>query len=337
MEFAARYVRAEDAELRDLLARFATLVEVDAGCGLDLVVDRMLALIRLHGGELSEARRLLENVVARYRPELHADLALRFGQDARVTAQCYLVCALIALGFPDQAERVAVTARTAAAELSHTHTQGLASFWGGSFPSLLLRRGATAETQARDAILFCTENRMALWLSYARTCLGWARLEQGDAEGGREGMGEGITALRRTGTARHMPLFLCQMARAEAESFRPERALATMADAFAAMDESGDVLWASELHRRHAEILLLVSGKERSLAETRLHQAIEIARQQAARLFELRAATSLARFWRDQGKPVEACSLLAPIYGWFTEGFDISDLKDAKALLDVLS
>jgi predicted ATPase len=110
-----------------------------------------------------------------------------------------------------------------------------------------------------------------------------------------------------------------------------------MADAFAAMDESGDVLWASELHRRHAEILLLVSGKERSLAETRLHQAIEIARQQAARLFELRAATSLARFWRDQGKPVEACSLLAPIYGWFTEGFDISDLKDAKALLDVLS
>jgi hypothetical protein len=127
MEFAARYMRAEDAKLRDLLARFATLVEVDAACGLDLVVDRMLALIHLHGGEPTEARRLLQGVVGRYRPELHAGLALRFGQDPCVTAQCYLACALIALGFPDQAEHVAVTARTAAAELSHTHTQGLAT------------------------------------------------------------------------------------------------------------------------------------------------------------------------------------------------------------------
>jgi class 3 adenylate cyclase/predicted ATPase len=337
MEFAARYMRAEHAELRDLLARFARLVEVDAGCGLDLVVDRMLALVHLHGGEPTEARRLLENIVARYRPELHADLALRFGQDPCVTAQCYLTCALIALGFPDQAERVALTARTAAAELPHTHTQGLATFWSGSFSNLLLRRGATAETQARDAIVFCTENRMALWLGYAQTCLGWARLEQGDAEGGREGIGEGITALRRTGTARHMPLFLCQLARAEAESLRPEQALETMADAVAAMDESGDLLWASELHRRHAEILLLVSEGDRRLAETHLRQAIEIARQQAARLFELRAAVSLARLWSDQSKQAEACNLLAPIYDWFTEGFDTADLKEAKALLDELS
>jgi predicted ATPase len=297
----------------------------------------MLALVRLHGGELTEARRLLESIVARYRPELHADLALRFGQDPCVTAQCYLTCALIALGFLDQAEHIAVTARTAAAELSHTHTQGLASFWSGSFANLLMRRGATAETQARDAILFCTENRMALWLGYARTCLGWARLEQGDTEGGREDMGEGITALRRTGTARHMPLFLCQMARAEAESSRPDRALATMTDAFAAMDESGDLLWASELHRCHAEVLLLGSPEDRKLAKTHLHQAIEIARQQAARLFELRAAVSLARLWRDEGKQAEACNLLAPVYDWFTEGFETADLKDARALLDELS
>ena len=101
-----------------------------------------------------------------------------------------------------------------------------------------------------------------------------------------------------------------------------------MADAVTAMNDSGDVIWASEIHRRHAEVLLLVPGGDRRLAETRLHQAIEISRQQAARIFELRAATSLARIWADQGDGEKAYQLLAPIYGGFTEGFDTADLKE---------
>jgi len=99
---------------------------------------------------------------------------------------------------------------------------------------------------------------------------------------------------------------------------------------------AGDVGWA-EVHRIAGEIALMSPEPDAAKAEAYLEQALTVARRQQAKSRELRAAMSMARLWRDQGKPQQARELLAPVYGWFTEGFDTRDLKEAKALLDALS
>lgn len=116
---------------------------------------------------------------------------------------------------------------------------------------------------------------------------------------------------------------------------RPEEGLATMANALAMVEETNERYCEGELHRLRAE-LLLVQGDELK-AEASFHTAIAVARRQGARSWELRATTGLARLWQGQGRAAEAAGLLAPIYGWFTEGFDTPDLIDARALLDELA
>ena len=118
---------------------------------------------------------------------------------------------------------------------------------------------------------------------------------------------------------------------------RPEAGQSAIAEALAFAEESGERWWEAELHRLKGELLLAQSTENRAEAEACFHRALEVAQQQSAKAFELRAATSLARLWAEQGKRAEAHDLLAPVYGWFTEGFDTADLKDAKALLDELA
>ena len=147
-------------------------------------------------------------------------------------------------------------------------------------------------------------------------------------------MTAGLIELRATGSRRLLPLLLALTAEAEAKAGLVDRAARTIAEGFAALDRTGDIVWRSELHRLNGD--LLSAAGERSAAERNYDQALAIARRQRAKLFELRSATSLARLWRGQGKRQEACDLLAPIYNWFTEGFDAPDLIEAKALLDEL-
>jgi predicted ATPase len=111
----------------------------------------------------------------------------------------------------------------------------------------------------------------------------------------------------------------------------------TLTEALALVDSSGERWYAPELHRLKGIFLLQQSSDNQVEAESCFHHALDIARNQQAKSFELRAATSLARLWQQQDKRQEAHDLLAPVYGWFTEGFDTADLQDAKALLDELS
>jgi predicted ATPase len=117
----------------------------------------------------------------------------------------------------------------------------------------------------------------------------------------------------------------------------PGEGLSVLTEAAAFMEQTGEGLWAAEIHRLNGELLLQRSSERRGQAEASFRKALNTARHQESRSLELRAAASLARLWADQGKRVEAYGLLAPIYDWFTEGFDTADLKDAKALLDALS
>jgi predicted ATPase len=133
------------------------------------------------------------------------------------------------------------------------------------------------------------------------------------------------------------PYFLALLAEAYGEVGQPEERLTMLVEALAMVDNTGERYWEAELHRRKGELLLIQQGQKVGEAEECFRQALDIARRQQAKSLELRAAMSLSRLWQQQGKQEEAHQLLTEIYGWFTEGFDTADLKEAKILLEELA
>ena len=149
-------------------------------------------------------------------------------------------------------------------------------------------------------------------------------------------MRRGLTAYRATSAELWVPYFLGLLADAQGKAGQPAEALVLLEEGLERVERTRERWYEAELCRFRGELLLSVPDPNRAEAEASFHRAIAVAREQDARMWELRAATSLARLWRDQGKPVEARDLLAPVYGWFTEGFDTADLQEAKALLEEL-
>ena len=148
-------------------------------------------------------------------------------------------------------------------------------------------------------------------------------------------MTEGLAALRSTGTVAFLPYWLIRLAEAYGKAQRPLEGLEHLTDAIRVIERTEEREFEAELYRVRGELLL--ATEDAGQAEESFCTALEIARCQSAKLSEMRAAVSLARLWRDQGKHPEALELLAPVYGWFTEGCDTADLKDAKALLAELA
>jgi predicted ATPase len=166
---------------------------------------------------------------------------------------------------------------------------------------------------------------------------GWALAHQGQAKEGIEQMTQGLRAFRATGAEILRPYWLALLAEAQGAIGEPEAGLTVVTAALTLADTTGERWYESELHRLKGALLLQQTTDNKAEAERCFQQAISTARSQQAKSLELRASTSLARLWQQQGKRQEAYELLVPIYGWFTEGFDTADLKDAKALLDDLS
>jgi predicted ATPase len=181
------------------------------------------------------------------------------------------------------------------------------------------------------------EQRNPFFLAYGTVLHGWAQTIQGQIEDGIAEIDRGMAAYRATGSQTWLPYFLALQVETYAQAKRLDDGLVSLAEAFAIVDKTEERCWLAELNRIKGELLLVVSPDNRAEAESCFSQALDIARRQQAKSWELRAAISLARFWRDQGKRVQARGLLAPIYSWFTEGFDTADVKEAKALLDELS
>jgi len=165
---------------------------------------------------------------------------------------------------------------------------------------------------------------------------GWTLTHQGQAQAGIEQLHQDLIAYRATGAEVARPHFLALLAEAHGITGEPEAGLTVLTEALTLVDTTGGRWCEPELYRLKGELLLQLSSDHQAEAEDCFHHAIAIAQNQQAKSFELRAATSLARLWQQQGKRQEADDLLAPVYNWFTEGFDTADLKDAKALLDNL-
>jgi predicted ATPase len=166
---------------------------------------------------------------------------------------------------------------------------------------------------------------------------GWAIVEEGQGEEGIAQLREGYAAYCATGAQIECSHWLALLAEAYRDTGRPAEGLRPIAEALDHVAETNIVYYEPELHRLEAELRLRLDTPDELRAEASLRRALETARLQQAKSWELRAATSLARLWGEQGRRAKARDLIAPVYGWFTEGFDTADLKDAKALLDELS
>jgi predicted ATPase len=163
----------------------------------------------------------------------------------------------------------------------------------------------------------------------------WVLCEQGHPEEGPARFHRGLAAWQAAGMENHRPEFLAVLAEMYGKSGQTEEGLAALDEALALVDRTDERYYEAELHRLKGELLLMRSAQVE--AEASFHKAIEVAREQSAKSLELRAVTSLSRLWQQQGKRDKAWQMLAEIYGWFTEGFDTVDLRDAKALLDELT
>jgi predicted ATPase len=198
------------------------------------------------------------------------------------------------------------------------------------------REGRAAQEYAESAISLATEQGFPYWRAMGSLLRGWTLTHQGQAKEGIEQLNQGLSSFRTTGAEVGRPYHLALLAEAYGTIEQPEAGLTALAEALTLVDTTGERWYAPELYRLRGELLLQQSSDNQADAESCFQHAMAIAQNQQAKSLELRAATSLARLWQQQGKRQEAHDLLAPVYHWFTEGFDTADLIDAKALLDAL-
>ncbi len=268
-------------------------------------------------------------------PAEHRSLAVRFGVDAAVSILCYRSWALWSLGYPDAAlADIYQTLKTArdmgqAGSLMYAQAHALwPQIWTGNY--------GAANVLVEEGVTLANEKHAMHWKTLGMIGQGCLAAMTGNASNAIRMITSGISAYRSTGATVWMPLILPYLAGAYAEVGQLEDAERCIGEAMNAAQTTKERWCEAEIHRAAGEITLKSPQPDAAKAEAYFERALAVARKQQAKSWELRAAMSMARLWRDQGKPQQARELLAPVYGWFTEGFDTLDLKEAKPLLDQL-
>jgi len=285
-------------------------------------------------GRFGLSRSHLEQALAFYDPSTHRSLVHQAGFHPHVDSQAALGIVLFCLGFPDQA----LTQSNAAVEEARrqAHSPSLAvSLNMSTLPLWLVGDRVALEARADEMAAVAAEQGFSSWRAIGTIYRGWGMVENGDVMEGISLLQSGSLASRATGAEVWIPYHTAILARAYEIAGQIDEAVTQLDDALPTVERTGVCWLAAELHRHKGQMLLRQGHSE--VAEELFRRALRIAVEQEAKLWELRAAVSLARLRRDQGRRAEARDLLAPIYGWFTEGFDTADLIDAKALLDELT
>ena len=287
-------------------------------------------------GEFVLVQEHAEQGIALYDPQQ----VFLYGTDARVSCQLYSAIALWHLGYPDQALKNNHEALARAQELSHPINLAYALSLSG-FAHMFSREVEAAQERAGAAIALSTEQGFTFFSAWGTFLRGWAMAEHGEVEEGITQIRQGLADYRAIGAEGGHSNFLSLLAEAYGKVGKAEEGLDVLSEALDLVEKTGERWWEAESYRLKGKLLLASCSKSRKEIETEaeecFHKAIEISAQQRAKSQELRAAMSLSRLWQEQDKKEEAQNLLAEIYGWFTEGFDTADLKEAKALLDELS
>lgn len=290
-----------------------------------------------HHGEFLQALTHARHGVALYDPQHHRELAVRYVFDPGVTCLAMDAIALALLGAPDQALARIHDALSLAQELAYPLSLAYVLATAMIIHQHRREPQATGEWAAA-LVALCTAHGPALYVALGKLFQGWVLAAQGAGEEALGQMRQSIAAFRTTGAAMAwQPHALTMLAEVSAQAGQPKEGLHLLAEAQTVLETTGERWWEAEVHRLRGELLWRHAMPEAAQAETCLQHALTVARRQQAKALELRAATSLARLWQQQNKHAEAHQLLADVYGWFSEGFDTADLRDARTLLNSLS
>ena len=333
--WAANLVAFNGDAMRDLAAQFLALAEKQRATGPLMIGHRFTGVSLLLTGDIAAGRGHFDQTIALYDPAEHRPLTVRFGMDSGVSALIYRSWALWLLGYPEAALVDAEQALKNAREIGQAATL-MYALDHAPIPFTLCGDHAAAAAQAQEVVILAEEKGSQLWKALGVLNQGSVLAQTGKASDAIEILISGITAYRTTGATLWTPLYLPRLSRAHAELGQFEEAWRYIGEAMTAVETTKESWCEAEVNRVAGEIALKSLKPDVAKAEAYFGRAIAIAREQKAKSWELRAVTSMARLWRDQGRRKEARDRLAPVYGWFTEGFDTRDLKEAKALLDEL-
>ena len=331
------FVAFDSRVVCDLAAQFLALAEQQKAKAPHMIGHLLLGGSLLFTGEIAKGRTHLDRAVALYVPTEHRPLATRFGQDIGVANLFNRSLALWLLGYATAAGTDAEDALNSARECGQVSTL-MYALSNTAFTHTCCGHYARAGEHADELVALADEKGASLWKARGMLLKGRILVLTGKASTSAIQMiTSGIVASRSTRSTLWAPLYLAQLAMAYVSLGEIDDAWRCIADATSGIETTGEKWPEAEVNRIAGEIALKSPEGCIQKAETYFERALAVARKQQAKSWELRAAMSMARLWRDQGKRDDARELLAPVYGWFTEGFDTRDLKEAKALLDELA
>jgi class 3 adenylate cyclase/predicted ATPase len=334
--FSANITAFNGDVARERTAQILALAEKQEGKVPLMLGHRAMTVALVLTGSFAEAVVHADRVFALYDPVKHRPLATRVVQDPGVSASIYRSLALWALGYPEAAlagtEQALSLARETGNAVSLIHAFAITCL-----TQLVSRNYAIALAQSDEQIALAEELGSVFWKTGGMLRRASFLALTGKASDAVGNFTAAIPVWRSTGSTIYLPVWLSLMAQACGELGQLDDARNYIGEAITAVETTKETWYEAEIHRIAGEIALMSPERNTARAETCFERAVSVARAQQAKSWELRAAMSMARLWRDQGKPQQARELLAPVYGWFTEGFDTLDLKQAKALLDELA
>jgi class 3 adenylate cyclase/predicted ATPase len=335
--WAANYIAFDGDAACELAGRCMARAEKQSATAPLMIGKRMIGTSLMAAGSIADSRRHLDEAVALYDPAEHRPVATRFGGvDTRVTALCYRSLAMWLLGYPDQAIADVEYALKDARE-SRQATSLMQALALSSITLSLCGDYATANALVDELVSLANEKATSQWMAIGMSMQGNLFALMGKTSESAQLLTSALAAHRSMGSTVNQTMSSSRLASACAKLGRLDEAERHIAETVTEMHTTKEKWYEAEVYRTASEIALLLYPPDVAKAEAFLERALAVGRQQQTRSWELRAAMSMARLWRDQGKQDEARDLLAPVYGWFTEGFDTRDLKEAKKLLDELA
>jgi class 3 adenylate cyclase/predicted ATPase len=333
--WVVNYVAFNGDVMLALAQQFLDRAERQGASGPLMTGHRLMGTSLLYAGQFGDARVHLDRAIQLYNPAKHRALATRFGQDARVAALFYRSRALWPLGYPEAALADAELAVTEARETGQAATLMPAPALTSTM-YIHCGRYTVALAQLDELVALAEDKGANLWRVFGAMNKDFIVALKGKAINAVEVISSGLAAWRATGATMLLPMRLATLANAYAGAGEFDHAWRSIGEALGTVEATKERWYEAEVNRIAGEIVLQTPNRVAAGAATYFERALTVARHQQAKSWELRAAMSLARLWRDQGKTQQSRELLAPVYGWFSEGFDTRDLKDAKALLDAL-
>ena len=334
--WVANLVAFNGTAMLELAAQFLALAEKRKATAALMIGHRLMGVSLICTGNIVEGRSHYSQALALYDPTEHRLLATRFGQDVAVATLAQRSLALWMLGYPTAALADAEQAMSNARQIGETASLMYAVFWA---ISVHIVRGNYAKGSALvDELMSVADDAGAVqWSANGMMMRGWISALADQPLAPVQAITSAIMSWRSTGATYWVPLLLVYLARAYAELGHFDEAWGSIREATTTVETTKERWFEAEIYRVAGEVALKSPNQDTTKTEPYFERALSVARQQQAKSWELRAAMSMARLWRDQGKRDQARELLAPVYGWFTEGFDTRDLKEARALLDQLT